>query len=193
METISTVTGILTSTVASETLSHFQSSLLWALIVGAILAFLLGFGMGANDVSNAFGTSVGSKAVGLKTAYCMATVFETLGAVLVGYNVSDTMRKLVVDIDLYKAEPKTLLLGQVAVLAGASAWLFIATFAKLPVSTTHSVVGATLGFSIVMKGFHGIEWGKVGEIAGFRVLPFFYFVCLAFNTFAVSYQGSKSK
>uniref|UniRef100_A0A914XY71 Phosphate transporter n=1 Tax=Panagrolaimus superbus TaxID=310955 RepID=A0A914XY71_9BILA len=137
------------------------------------------------------------------------------------------MRKLVVDIDLYKGEPKTLLLGQVAVLAGASAWLFIATFAKLPVSTTHSVVGATLGFSIVMKGFHGIEWGKVGEIAaswvispalsglissvlyvivdhlvlrkpnpvqaGFRVLPFFYFVCLAFNTFAVSYQGSKSK
>uniref|UniRef100_A0AC35GUT1 Phosphate transporter n=1 Tax=Panagrolaimus sp. PS1159 TaxID=55785 RepID=A0AC35GUT1_9BILA len=223
--TLTTMTDLITSTAASMTLAEFQSSLLWALIIGALLAFLLGFGMGANDVSNAFGTSVGSKAVGLKTAYCMATVFETLGAVLVGYNVSDTMRKLVVDIDLYKNVPKTLLLGQVAVLAGASAWLFIATFAKLPVSTTHSVVGATLGFSIVMKGFNGIEWPKVGEIAaswvispalsglissvlyvivdhlvlrrpnpvqaGFRVLPIFYFVCLAFNTFAVSYQGSK--
>ena len=69
-----------------------------------------------------------------------------------------------VDVDLYADQPKTLLLGQLAVLGGGSAWLFIATFAKLPVSTTHSIVGATLGFSIVMKGLDGIMWGKVGEI-----------------------------
>ena len=75
----STITSIATTTVSAGAISDFQASVLWALIVGAILAFCLGFGMGANDVSNAFGTSVGSKAVGLKTAYCMATVFETLG------------------------------------------------------------------------------------------------------------------
>uniref|UniRef100_A0A7E4V043 Phosphate transporter n=1 Tax=Panagrellus redivivus TaxID=6233 RepID=A0A7E4V043_PANRE len=214
-----------TTLAAAETLGEFRHAVLWAVIVGAILAFLLGFGMGANDVSNAFGTSVGSKAVGLKTAYCMATVFETLGAVLVGYNVTDTMRKFVVDTAVYAPEPQTLLVGQVAILGGGAAWLFIATFAKLPVSTTHSIVGATLGFSLVCKGFKGINWMKVVQIViswvssplmsgiissilylivdhlilrrsnpmqwGFRILPFFYFICLAFNTFAVSYQGSK--
>ena len=137
------------------------------------------------------------------------------------------MRKLVVDIDLYSSEPKTLLIGEVALLGGGAAWLFIATVAKMPVSTTHSIVGATLGFSIVMKGLKGIMWGKVGQIVaswvlspvlsgtisaimylivdhlvlrkknpmecGLKVLPYFYFCCLAFNAFAVSYQGSKGK
>uniref|UniRef100_A0AC34FCS1 Phosphate transporter n=1 Tax=Panagrolaimus sp. ES5 TaxID=591445 RepID=A0AC34FCS1_9BILA len=178
VSTLSTVTDILTSTVASDTLGNFQSSLLWALIVGAILAFLLGFGMGANDVSNAFGTSVGSKAVGLKTAYCMATVFETLGAVLVGYNVSDTMRKLVVDIELYRAEPRTLLLGQVAVLAAAS-WVISPALSGMISSVLYVIVD-----HLVLRKPNPVQ-------AGFRVLPVFYFVCLAFNTFAVSYQGSK--
>ena len=73
------ITELATATISSAVFEDFQSSVVWALVVGGILAFLLGFGMGANDVSNAFGTSVGSKAVGLKTAYCMATVFETLG------------------------------------------------------------------------------------------------------------------
>ena len=67
-----------------ESLSSFQHGVIWALVIGAVLAFLLGFGMGANDVANAFGTSVGSKALGLKTAYALACIFETLGAVLVG-------------------------------------------------------------------------------------------------------------
>ncbi|KAE9548857.1 hypothetical protein FO519_007935 [Halicephalobus sp. NKZ332] len=218
----STISGLVTST---ESLSSFQHGIVWALVVGAILAFALGFGMGANDVANAFGTSVGSKALGLKTAYVLACIFETLGAVLVGYNVTDTMRKLVVDIDLYKDEPEVLLVGEVALLGGGAAWLFIATVAKMPVSTTHSIVGATLGFSIVMKGLDGIYWKKVAQIvaswvlspvlsgtisaimyilvdhvvlrkkqpmeSGLRVLPIFYFCCLAFNAFAVSYQGSK--
>ena len=78
----STVLAITSTTM--ESLSSFQHGLIWALVAGAILAFLLGFGMGANDVSNAFGTSVGSKALGLKTAYVLACIFETLGAVLVG-------------------------------------------------------------------------------------------------------------
>ncbi|KAH7706062.1 phosphate permease [Aphelenchoides avenae] len=219
------VTTMLISTTTGESLSEFHHQILWALIVGAILAFVLGFGMGANDVSNAFGTSVGSGVLNLKWAYFLATIFETLGAVLVGYNVTDTMRKGVVDTDLYADDPKLLLVGQLAILGGTSAWLIIATFSELPVSTTQSVVGATVGFSVVCKGLHGIRWWEIGKIilswvvspllsgtvsaalyiildfavlrrnepliCGLKALPVFYFFCIAFNTFAVSYQGSK--
>ncbi|KAI6190356.1 Phosphate transporter [Aphelenchoides bicaudatus] len=216
---------VITLASAAQTKSEFQHSLLWVLIVGAILAFILGFGMGANDVSNAFGTSVGSKVLTLKWAYILATIFETLGSVLVGYNVTDTMRKGVVDTMLYKDEPRTLLIGQLGILGGTASWLIIATFAELPVSTTQSVVGATVGFSLCLKGFHGIQWMEIVKIiaswfisplmsgiistilylivdhvvlrrpqplvAGLAVLPVFYFVCIVFITFSVSYQGSK--
>lgn len=143
----------------------FQEGYLWALIVGAVLSFCLGFGMGANDVANAFGTSVGSKTLNLKQAYIMATIFETLGALLVGYRVADAMRKEIVDVDVYNDSPLALYFGQVAILGGSAAWMIIATLFKAPVSTTHSVVGATLGFTLVMKGNLGIHWSKVGSIS----------------------------
>uniref|UniRef100_A0A1I8BK31 Phosphate transporter n=1 Tax=Meloidogyne hapla TaxID=6305 RepID=A0A1I8BK31_MELHA len=148
----------------SSDIISFQNSTLWSLIVGAILAFVLGFGMGANDVSNAFGTSVGSKVLTLKQAYILASIFETLGAIFVGYNVTDTMRKSVVVLSEYENNPKALLFGQIAILGGCSGWLMIATFAELPVSTTHSVVGATIGFSFMMKGMSSIQWWEVGKI-----------------------------
>uniref|UniRef100_A0A1I7U6R4 Phosphate transporter n=1 Tax=Caenorhabditis tropicalis TaxID=1561998 RepID=A0A1I7U6R4_9PELO len=217
---------IITSTAAGGVnLSDFRSCFLWALIVGICLAFLLGFGMGANDVSNAFGTSVGSGALTLIQAYFLATIFETLGAVLVGYNVIDTMRKGVVDVAVYNNSAGDFMIGQVACLGGTATWLLIATFLHLPVSTTHAVVGATLGFSIACKGFQGIQWMMVVNIVaswfispifsgcvslclylfvdhvilrtsnpvanGLMWLPIFYFVCLTFNMFMISYQGSK--
>lgn len=151
-----------------------QHCFLWALIVGICLAFLLGFGMGANDVANAFGTSVGSKALTLFQAYCLATIFETLGAVLVGYNVIDTMRRGVVDVAVYNNSAGDFMVGQVAVLGGTATWLLIATCLQLPVSTTHAVVGATLGFSIACKGFQGIQWMKVVNIvASWFISPIF--------------------
>ncbi|KHN76889.1 Sodium-dependent phosphate transporter 1 [Toxocara canis] len=224
MDTLSsTISAIISAT--EMTLSEFRHELLWALIVGIILAFVLGFGMGANDVANAFGTSVGSGVLTLKWAYILATIFETLGALLVGYNVTDTMRKNVVDLGLYGDQPKELLVGQVAILAGCSAWLLIATLAHLPVSTTHSLTGATVGFGLATRGASGIHWSQIGAIVGswflspvlsgivssilfmivdfsvlrrdnplkcgFRVIPIFYWFCIAFNTFAVSFQGSK--
>ncbi|VDK57404.1 unnamed protein product [Anisakis simplex] len=160
---LSTIASSLTTAITQLTIAEFRSQVLWALVVGIILAFVLGFAMGANDVANAFGTSVGSGVLSLTQAYILATIFETLGALLVGYNVTDTIRKGVIDVELYQNEPKVLFLGQLAILAGCSGWLLIATFAQLPVSTTHSITGATVGFGLVTMGTKGIHWIKVSQ------------------------------
>ncbi|PIC28094.1 hypothetical protein B9Z55_020124 [Caenorhabditis nigoni] len=164
MDTTNAILADITTTISGVIGDFDQSSVLWALIVGIILAFLLGAGMGANDVSNAFGTSVGSGVVTIIQAYIMASIFETLGSVLVGWSVTDTMRKGVVDTTQYANDPKELLLGQVAILGGCAAWLMIATVFHMPVSTTHSLVGATVGFSIVLRGFDGIQWMAIVKI-----------------------------
>ncbi|KAK6047975.1 phosphate transporter family protein [Cooperia oncophora] len=108
-----------TLTTLTATTSYFDDrSITWALVLGVILAFVLGAGMGANDVANAFGTSVGSGTLTLIQAYTLASIFETLGAVLVGWSVTDTLRKGVVDTRVYADSPEDLFFGQIAALGG---------------------------------------------------------------------------
>ncbi|GFS08462.1 phosphate transporter [Elysia marginata] len=137
---------------------------LWIVILGFIVSFLLAFGIGANDVANSFGTSVGSKVLTLFKACVLGTIFEILGAVLIGYKVSDTIRKGIVDVSPYNNSEKLLLMGNLSALTGSCIWLFIATLLKLPVSATHSIVGATVGFSLVAQGSRGVGWFKLGLI-----------------------------
>lgn len=146
-------------------LEPYSNELLPILIIGFIIAFILAFGIGANDVANSFGTSVGSKVLTLRQACILATIFEILGSILIGAKVSDTIRKGIIDPSLFD-NPKELMLGQISSLLGCCIWLLVATFFNLPVSGTHSIVGATVGFALVAHGSRGIQWIEFAKIGG---------------------------
>ncbi|KAM3966473.1 na[+]-dependent inorganic phosphate cotransporter type III [Aphomia sociella] len=143
----------------------YNDELLWLVISGFVVAFILAFGIGANDVANSFGTSVGSKVLTLTQACILATIFEIAGAVLIGYKVSDTMRKGILDVSLYAdGGEKLLAAGCLSALIAGATWLIVATALRLPVSGTHSVVGATVGFTLTAKGPVGVRWSTLGAI-----------------------------
>jgi len=132
--------------------------------LAALFGIFMAWGIGANDVANAMATSVGSKALTIRQAIVVAAVFEFLGAVLAGGEVTDTVRKGIVDTDLLADTPELLVYGMLAALLAAGTWLFIASKNGWPVSTTHSIVGAIVGFAAVGIGVDAVQWGKVGEI-----------------------------
>lgn len=142
----------------------FSVEILWLVICSFLVSFVLAFGIGANDVANSFGTSVGSKVLTVRSACWLATIFEIAGAVLIGYKVSDTMRKGILQVDMYEGSEKELMIGLLSSLAASGIWLLVATFLKLPISGTHSIVGATVGFSLVCRGTKGLSWGTLGTI-----------------------------
>ncbi|GIX91901.1 sodium-dependent phosphate transporter 1-A [Caerostris extrusa] len=142
----------------------YAVDVLWIVILSFIVAFFLAFGVGANDVANSFGTSVGSKALSLRAACILATIFEILGAVLMGYKVSDTVRKGIFDVEIFFGFEKELMLGFLSALIGSAVWTIVATFFRWPISGTHSIVGAVVGFAFVARGFNGIKWQVLGKI-----------------------------
>ncbi|CAH1403681.1 unnamed protein product [Nezara viridula] len=138
-------------------MEEMSGDVVWLVVVSFLVAFVLAFGIGANDVANSFGTSVGSKVLSVKAACILATFFEMAGAILIGYKVSDTMRKGILDVTLYEGSEQELMLGCLSSLIGSGIWLMAATFLKLPISGTHSIVGATVGFSLVCRGTSGLH------------------------------------
>jgi len=132
--------------------------------LAALFGIFMAWGIGANDVANAMATSVGSKALTIRQAILVAAVFEFLGAVLAGGEVTSTIRKGIVDADLLGDSPELLVYGMLAALAAAGTWLLVASKNGWPVSTTHSIVGAIVGFAAVGIGVEAVQWGQVGTI-----------------------------
>lgn len=130
------------------------------------VGFLMAWGIGANDVANAMGTSVGSKALTIKQAIIIAMIFEFAGAYLAGGEVTSTIRKGIIDASFYVDQPELLVFGMISALLAAGVWLMIASYFGWPVSTTHSIVGAIVGFSAVGVGVDSVVWTKVTGIIG---------------------------
>uniref|UniRef100_A0A3P8WJV0 Phosphate transporter n=1 Tax=Cynoglossus semilaevis TaxID=244447 RepID=A0A3P8WJV0_CYNSE len=185
MVSTTAATILVASTVAAASYTPL-TEYLWLLIVGFIIAFILAFSVGANDVANSFGTAVGSGVVTLRQACILATVFETLGSVLLGAKVSETIRKGIIDVNMYNGSEHKLMAGSVSAMFGSAVWQLAASFLKLPISGTHCIVGATIGFSLVAKGQQGVRWLELLRIvaswflspllSGFMSAVVFYFV-----------------
>jgi PiT family inorganic phosphate transporter len=135
------------------------------LVLAVIFGFYMTWGIGANDVANAMGTSVGSGAITVKQAIIIAAIFEFAGAFIAGGNVTSTIRKGIVDPAGLADSPEILVYGMLAALLAAAVWLMIASSRGWPVSTTHSIVGALVGFAVAGLGMDAVHWGKIGQIA----------------------------
>src|SRR5680860_933160 len=156
---------------------------LWYLGLAAAFSLFMAWGIGANDVANAMATSVGSKALTIKQAILVAAVFEFTGAFLAGGQVTSTIRKGIIDASRVEANPELLIFGMLAALLAAAVWLLIASRKGWPVSTTHSIVGAIVGFAIVGIGVESVHWAKVGTIAASWVVSPMLSGVLAFLIF----------
>ena len=135
------------------------------LVLACIFGFFMAWGIGANDVANAMGTSVGARALTVAQAVLVACIFEFAGAYLAGGEVTATIRKGIIDTAVISETPELLVFGMLATLLAAGIWLLIASYFGWPVSTTHSIVGAIVGFAAVGIGVDAIQWPKIASIA----------------------------
>ncbi len=143
------------------------------ILITAAFAFFMAFGVGANDVSNAMGTSVGSGTINAKQAIVIAMIFESAGAYLAGGEVTETIRSGVVNPLEFVNEPETFVFGMMSALFASGLWLLIASRWGWPVSTTHSIIGALVGFGCITAGTSSVEWGELRNIVGsWFITPF---------------------
>lgn len=140
------------------------------IVLAAAFGFLMAYGVGANDTANAMGTSVGAKALTIKQAIIIAMVFEFAGAYLAGGEVTETIRSGIIDPAAFAGKGDLLAVGMTASLLAAGIWLLLASWLGWPVSTTHSIVGAVIGFAWVGVGSDAVAWGKVAGIVGSWVI-----------------------
>ena len=135
------------------------------MVLAVVFGLYMTWGIGANDVANAMGTSVGSGAITVKQAIIIAAMFEFAGAFIAGGHVTKTIRKGIIDPTPIVNNPEILVFGMLAALLAAAIWLMVASTRGWPVSTTHSIVGAIVGFAMVGIGLDAVQWGKIGQIA----------------------------
>src|SRR5210317_905451 len=143
------------------------------LIIGFVFGFYMAWNIGANDVANSMASAVGAKAITIRQAIFIAAILNVVGATFIGSHVTKTIRKGIVSTDIM-SDPHLALLGALAALLAAALWVSFATWKSLPVSTTHSIVGAMIGFGIMAGGFTVINWGKLfAVVLSWIVSPLF--------------------
>jgi len=156
------------------------------LIIGgtSAIAFYMAWSIGANDVANSMASAVGAKAISFKQAVIIAGVLNFIGAVFVGEHVVETVKGGIVNINMIPCGD-VLLLGFVSSLLAAAIWVTLSTWFEMPISTTHSVIGALIGFGIIVSGITCVQWGKVGSVAASWVLSPLFGCILAFFVFKI--------
>ncbi len=130
------------------------------IVISVIAGAYMAWNIGANDVANSMASAVGARAITMRQALFVATILTFLGATLVGSHVAQTIRKGIIDSQVI-GDPKIILLGLLSALLSASLWVCLATYQNLPVSTTHSIVGAMIGFGLVSGGVSAVNWSQV--------------------------------
>ncbi len=151
------------------------------LVLACTFGFFMAWGVGANDVANAMGTSVGSRALTIKQAIVIAMIFEFCGAYLAGGEVTETIKNGIVDAEVISAD--LMVLGMMSALLAAGTWLLIATMKGWPVSTTHSIIGAVIGFAAVGVSTDAVHWSAIGPIVASWVITPFLSGLVAFGLF----------
>ncbi len=156
----------------------------YILISGYIFGFYMAWNIGANDVANAMAPSVGAKAITIRQAIFLAGILNILGAVFIGSHVTNTIRKGIVSTEIL-TDPHTALIGALSALLAAALWVSFATWKSLPVSTTHSIVGAMIGFGIMAGGFSVVNWGKFGAVVASWIISPVFSIIIAFFMFKI--------
>ena len=165
---------------------------IWLIIGGSsAIAFYMAWSIGSNDVANSMATAVGAKAITFKQAVLIAGILNLIGAVFVGSHVTDTVRKGIVDITY--VDTHTLLLGFVASLLAAAIWVTLSTWKEMPISTTHSIIGALVGFGLIAGGMSSVIWGKVGSVVASWILSPIAGCIIAFLVFKMIVKTIFSK
>ncbi len=156
----------------------------YILIIGYIFGFYMAWNIGANDVANSMASSVGAKAITIRQAIFLAGILNIIGAVFIGSHVTDTIRKGIVSTDIM-TDPHVALIGALSALLAAALWVSFATWKSLPVSTTHSIVGAMIGFGIMAGGFSVINWGKLLAVVLSWIISPLFSIVIAYLIFKI--------
>jgi PiT family inorganic phosphate transporter len=152
------------------------------LIAALAVGFYMAWSIGANDVANSMASAVGAKAISMRQAVIIAGILATCGAVFLGAHVTGTISKGIVDPDAI-GDARLVVFGSLAAILAASIWVTLATWKAMPISTTHSIVGAMIGFGLIAGGAGVVSWGKVGQVAASWILSPIFGCILAFFVF----------
>lgn len=142
----------------------------WLLLLTLLAGAYMAWNIGANDVANAMGTSVGSGALTLRRAVIIAAVLEFAGAFFFGSHVSETLQSGIVQSEVFSEAPLLLVYGMIGALVATGVWLQTASYFGWPVSTTHGIVGGVIGFGAIIGGAEAIYWDSVAFIVSSWIL-----------------------